>query len=140
MPEFGGLIPDPLFSLLVRFEKLEARLAELEKGKAEPDPKPEQWKLKPLYFNFDSIFEQPQAQWMEEKITRYANQLTWLFKHYPEQNGEWSEINRWSVCQYNSGTWTPMDKMRFKSPTLIYMSLQAALHLAADLNSGKVKL
>ena len=32
MPEFGGLIPDPLFSLLVRFEKLEARIAELEKG------------------------------------------------------------------------------------------------------------
>ena len=31
MPEFGGLIPDPLFSLLVRFEKLETRLAELEK-------------------------------------------------------------------------------------------------------------
>jgi len=42
MPEFGGLIPDPLFSLLVRFEKLETRLAELEKGTASPEPK--QWR------------------------------------------------------------------------------------------------
>ena len=101
------------------------------------------WKaaeLKPMCFNFDSIFEQPHAQWMEEKITSYAKQLQWLFEHYPEQNGKWSEDTQWFIyySKIHEG-WCCA--VAWKAPYLnvIYMSEEAAKHLAADMNSVKVR-
>ena len=121
-----------------RICRIEEQLDKLEKGKPELDP--EQWKPKLTYFNFDSIFEQPQAQWMEEKITRYANQLQWLFQHYPEQNGEWSEDTQWFLY-YSKMYEGWCCGVAWKAPNLnlIYMSEEAAKHLASDMNSGKVR-
>ena len=126
----ASLAPEP------DWRKLVARLAELEKGK----PEPKQWEPK-IKLTLTSPPTLPNAEFIKigDKAFQYIRQLQWLYEHYPEQNGEWNKINRWSVCQYNSGTWTPVDNMRFKSPTLIYMSLKAALHLTADMNSGKVR-
>ena len=122
------------------WEEMKARIEKLEKGKAEPETKPEQWKPKPLYFNFESIVPHPQAQWMEEKLTRYAKQLQWLYTNYPEQNGEWGEDTQWFLY-YSKDYEGWCCAVEWKAPNLnlIYMSEKVAKHLAVDLNSGKVR-
>ena len=106
----------------------------------EDKPKSEQWKPYPIYFNFESIVPHPQAQWMEEKLTRYTKQLQWLYEHYPEQNGEWGKDTQWFVYFYDDDEeWDTSADSDSPTLNLIYMSLGAAQHLRYDLNSGKVR-
>ena len=88
----------------------------------------------------NSIVPHLQAQWMEEKLTRYTKQLQWLYEHYPEQNGEWGKDTQWFVYFYNDDEeWDTSADSDSPTLNLIYMSLGAAQHLRYDLNSGKVR-
>ena len=139
----GGLIPDPLSDLQRRIEKLEARLAEMEKGKAEPDPKPEpkQWEPK-IKLTLTSPPTLPNAEFIKigDKAFRYIRQLQWLFEHYPEETGEWSKEAGYSVRYDMDNKEYVASSFRYLLPVdLVFMSREAARHLAADMNSGKVR-
>ena len=79
-----------------------------------------------------------------EKLNRqvypYILQLQWLFEHYPEQNGEWSEKTEYSIRYDMDNKEYVASSFRYLLPvTLVYMSLEAARHLRDDMNSGKVR-
>ena len=126
-----GVIPEVFSSLKEAAQVVEEILSK---------PEPEQWKPYPIYFNFESIVPHPQAQWMEEKLTRYAKQLQWLYTNYPEQNGEWGKDTQWFVYFYDDDEeWVTSADYDYPPLNLIYMSLGAAEHLREDMNSGKVR-
>ena len=154
----GGLIPDTSSDLRRRIEKLEARLAELEKGKAEPEPdwrklvarlaelekgkpEPKQWEPK-IKLTLTSPPTLPNAEFIKigDKAFQYIRQLQWLYEHYPEQNGEWSEKTEYSIRYDMDNKEYVASSFRYLLPvTLVYMSLEAARHLRDDMNSGKVR-
>ena len=79
-----------------------------------------------------------------EKLNRqvypYILQLQWLFEHYPEQNGEWSEKTEYSIRYDMDNKEYVASSFRYLLPvTLVYMSLEAARHLRDDMNTGKVR-
>ena len=144
----GGLIPDPSYDLRRRIEKLEARLAEmekemleLEKGKAEPDvPWRDRWAPEYMVHLESEMEPDKNLEMLDRKAGPYIRQLQWLFEHYPEQNGEWSKDTQWFL--YHSKDYEGWCcGVAWKTPnlSLIYMSEEAAKHLAADMNSGKVR-
>jgi len=104
-----------------------------------PYPEPEQWKPKiEVYLSCD---EEPDRdlEVLDGRIRPYILQLQWLLEHYPEQDGRWSEDNRWFI--YFDDEREEWDiSADYSSPTLnlIFMSLEAARHLRNDLRSGKV--
>ena len=140
----GGLIPDPQFNLNERLNKLEDRIAELEKQN-EPKPEPDanwrgRWEPEDMVYLESEIESEKEIEMLNRKAGPYIRQLQWLYEHYPEQNGEWGEDTQWFVYFYDDDEeWdTSAD---YDSPTLnlIYMSLGAAEHLREDMNSGKVR-
>ncbi len=83
-----------------------------------------------------------QAQVARDYTRTLRRQLAWLFEHYSEEDGEWSEETKWSVCYdfENKNCRVEYDSLVWVCPTTVYMSREAAEHLAQELNSGRVEL
>ena len=141
----GGLIPDPQFNLNERLNKLEARIAELENAKPETKPEPDanwrdRWTPERMVYLESDIEPDKNLEMLDKKVGPYVRQLQWLFEHYPEQNGEWSDETQWFLY-HSKGYEGWCCAVEWKAPNLnlIYMSEEAAIHLRDDLSSGKVR-
>jgi hypothetical protein len=83
-----------------------------------------------------------QAQVARNYTKTIRRQLAWLFEHYPEEDGKWSEETMWTVF-YDSRKdryYPDNNPISCVFMTAVYMSVNAADHLAQELNSGRVEL